>query len=137
MGKPIIGSIAIVIPADGNLAAVDIPAGASPSLALVHEAIGCDALAVVHLAEGLDMWVDAEEASTGKPCNLVATLLAHRYGRPTSERYYGAALLAGVGPDDGVVNLSPEQTREVRRHLRTIARYHLIVPEPPSLVTPV
>ena len=84
------------------------------TLAALREAIGCDYVDCVGLAEGFDMWIDDEGLLIGSEPNKLASVTAWPFqlaqGVPPEglQAYVGTAVLLGVDPEDGETHTIPE-----------------------------
>lgn len=77
-------------------------------LAGMYAAIGCDLVEPVTLSDRLTMWLDEEGMYTGR-VNLMATLIAQRFGH-THQPYFGHAVFTGgVDTKGNTLPLTPYQ----------------------------
>lgn len=78
----------------------------------IRAAIGCRTFDVVHLGDGMDVFVDDEGAINGSPLNLALTIVAHRFGVPAV--LFGSGVVVGTDNTNGdTIGLTQQQQRQI------------------------
>jgi hypothetical protein len=108
---------ALRIGIDGDVTEIELPA--TGTLAVTAKACEARLVDVVRLTSQLDMWID-DEGLYNHPVNLVASLLAQRFGR-IYQAYHGPVLVTGFNEAGDTVNLTEDQLVGVLRALQDVA----------------
>ncbi len=105
-------SIAVTV--SGEITDVDLECTATGStLEALYRTIGCQFVDVVHLGDGIDMWVDDEGLHISE-LNPLASFIASTYGF-TAQPYFGNVVFAAVDRIGETVSLSADQMALLHR----------------------
>ncbi|WP_329583785.1 DUF3846 domain-containing protein [Streptomyces sp. NBC_01361] len=90
---------ALLLTPEADIVPVNLPADSDSRLTVMRSVIRCERVDVVGFTTQLDMWID-DEARYNHPVNVLATVLAIRFGF-THQDYHGPVLLTGGADAEG------------------------------------